>query len=87
MLDYEFGLERIFNRRPELRGICQYHKNTLPPEIMRKGLIAHSTLVVNETLTRINPLFIRSEYVDQKATTDTELDQMVDLLCKEGKEQ
>lgn len=60
LLEYEWGLEDIFRRRPELCGICQYHRDTLPKEAMRHGLLAHPKVVINDTISRINPYYAKS---------------------------
>ena len=81
LLEYEWRLEELFRRRPEISGICQYHQGTLPPQVMREGLIAHQSVFVNETLTRINPHHVASKFSDQRAT-NKELDEMITALCQ-----
>jgi hypothetical protein len=54
LLEYEWRLEELFQAQPALYGICQYHADTLPREIMRHGLITHPTICINETLSRLN---------------------------------
>jgi hypothetical protein len=58
VLDYEWGLEAIFRRRPELSGICQYHAGTLPDHVVAAGVAAHRSIFVNDTLSRINPRYL-----------------------------
>ena len=53
--EYERRLEELFHRRPALCGVCQYHCDLLPPEILRWALLTHRALFVDETLSRINP--------------------------------
>jgi hypothetical protein len=55
LLEYEYRLEDLFRRHPGLYGICQYHEDSLPSDVVRRGLYAHETLYINETLSRINP--------------------------------
>jgi hypothetical protein len=55
LLEYETRLEEFFQQHATISGICQYHADTLPREALREGLLAHPTLFVNETLSRINP--------------------------------
>jgi hypothetical protein len=78
ILNYEWGLEEIFLRRPQLSGICQYHADTLPRDLMRYGLAAHRSAVVNQTLSRENPHYLRpwSEGKPSQA-----LGALVDDLC------
>src|SRR5579862_1825614 len=35
LLAYECGLEDLFHRQPALQGVCQYHVETLPPNVVR----------------------------------------------------
>lgn len=58
LVEYERGLEVLLNAEPRLCGICQYHADTLPEEVVRNGYAVHRALFVNETLTRINPKYV-----------------------------
>ncbi|SDT91608.1 MEDS: MEthanogen/methylotroph, DcmR Sensory domain [Verrucomicrobium sp. GAS474] len=55
LVEYEHRLEEIFSRRPELMGICQYHRDTLPAEVIQQARAVHRSLYVNETLSLFNP--------------------------------
>ena len=81
LLEYEWGLEEMFHRRKELSGICQYHQDTLPREVMRQGLLTHSSIVINETLSRINPHYLKSTNHDGLNTTAYQLDETIAALC------
>jgi hypothetical protein len=48
LLEYERRLEQIFERHDGLHGICQYHKDTLPAEAVRDGLLSHRSVLVGE---------------------------------------
>jgi hypothetical protein len=52
---YERQLEELFRRQPMLCGICQYHGDLLPDDILQQSLVTHRAVFVNETLSRINP--------------------------------
>lgn len=54
LLRYERQLEELFRRQPLLSGICQYHGDLLPDEILRQGLLTHRAVFINETLSHIN---------------------------------
>jgi len=82
LLEYEWGLEELFRKRPELCGICQYHRETLPPEALRQGLLTHHSIFINETLSRVNPYFVRPELCAEQRAADGELDEMVNALCQ-----
>lgn len=58
LLEYEWRLEEFMRDHPQLSGICQYHADTLPREILQKGMQSHSHLFVSETLTMINPHYL-----------------------------
>ena len=80
LLEYELGLEEIFSRRKELCGICQYHRDTLPKDAMRQSLLMHPSIVVSETLTRINPHYLKSSWPTD-LNTGHKLDEMIAALC------
>lgn len=66
LLEYEWQLEEFMGEHPEMSGICQYHADTLPRDILHKGLRTHSHLFVNELLTMINP-----HYLDRASFSST----------------
>ena len=81
LLDYEWRLEELFQTQPALSGICQYHADTLPPEVMRHGLVTHPSLFINQTLSRLNPHYVeRKSFALQSSNTPT-LDQTITGLC------
>jgi MEDS: MEthanogen/methylotroph, DcmR Sensory domain len=55
LVRYEWELERLFHKYPALSGICMYHSDTLPLELIKHGTISHGSVFVNETLSLINP--------------------------------
>ena len=79
LLKYEGALEKLFQRRPELNGICQYHSDTLSREVMRQGLLSHPAIFINETLSRINQHYIES---DRQAETSSENPDLDGVLAK-----
>lgn len=83
LLDYEWRLEQIFRTRPALSGICQYHADTLPRDMVRHGLAAHRSIFVNETLARVNPHYL-APYAGT-VTPHPALDEMIDDLLEEGR--
>jgi len=74
LLEYEWRLEKLFQKQPKLCGICQYHHDTLPREVMRKGLLSHRAVFVNETLARVNQYYAESTSDAEKAAQDPALD-------------
>ncbi len=83
LMEYELKLEEIFTKRKELFGICQYHKDTLPQDIMRQGLMAHTSIVISKTLSQINPHYLRSSMSIGRITSQ-KLDEMIAALCVRG---
>jgi hypothetical protein len=53
LVEYEHGLERLFHRYPALAGICQYHEDTLPQQVIQDASNLHQYVYVNETLSKI----------------------------------
>ena len=45
--EYEQGLEALFRQRPQLQGICQYHADTLPTDVLEEALYSHRTSYIN----------------------------------------
>jgi hypothetical protein len=58
LVTYERALERFFREHPTLSGICQYHADVLPDEVVQDGLSVHPALYINETLSRLNPHYL-----------------------------
>ena len=84
LLEYERQLEEMFSKHPQLCGICQYHADTLPREVMRQGLAAHRSLFVNQTLSLMNPHYTRPESLLETVLRNRELDAAVRHLCEQG---
>jgi len=81
LVDYEWKLENLFQKYPQLSGICQYHLGTLTSDTVCNGLVSHPTIFVNQTLARLNPHYIpKSSPTDPIATTG-ELKLFVQNLC------
>jgi hypothetical protein len=60
LLQYEWKLEQLFHRCPALTGICMYHSDTLPRELVTNGTLAHGSIFVNQTLSIINPYHLHT---------------------------
>ena len=84
LLEYEWRLEKIFRQRPQLSGICQYHADTLPRELMRQSLLVHPSIFVNQTLSLINPYYLHSEAHANVADHSASLDPVITRLCESG---
>ena len=77
LLEYEWGLEDLFKKRKQLCGVCQYHQDTLPQESLRQGLVAHPAILINDTLSRINPHYLQSTKRDNVIPFNYELDKTI----------
>jgi MEDS: MEthanogen/methylotroph, DcmR Sensory domain len=82
LFDYEWELEKLFDKRPELCGVCQYHQDTLPAESLREGLSVHRLIFVNETLSLINPHYMESRKHAEQAAANPGLDHAVQDICE-----
>jgi|ERR1700722_10707958 len=67
LLRYERQLEELFRRRPQIHGICQYHGDLLPREILCQSLLTHRAVFINETLSRINPHYVETDSIFDEA--------------------
>lgn len=83
LLEYEWRLERFLREHPQMGGICQYHSDNLPRDIVRKGLLAHSQLFINQTLTIMNPHWLDRESYTPSAAADPKLDFLLDHLFED----
>ena len=58
LIEYEWRLERFFEQHPEMSGVCQYHKDTLPNRALWQGLRSHRMTFINETISIVNPYYL-----------------------------
>lgn len=79
LMEYEYRLEELFRKHEALHGICQYHQDTLPHEVMRQGLLTHRSIFINETLSRINLHYVPPGH---QPATNPGLDETITELCQ-----
>lgn len=84
LVEYEWKLEDIFRRKHALSGICQYHTDTLPREATRHGLVVHSAIFINETLSLMNPHYIERDSFSHDVRRNPQLDSAIVRLCRSG---
>lgn len=82
LVEYEWQLEDLFREQPALSGICQYHVDTLPAEVLRQGLVTHSSLYLNATLSRLNPYYVKRESFPAQPLNAPALDAAIRDLCR-----
>jgi hypothetical protein len=81
LLEYEWRLEEFFQQHPALSGICQYHADTLPRDVLRQGLLTHRTIFINGTLARLNPYYVERESFNPQSSNPSGIDNMIASLC------
>ncbi|HXB92323.1 MAG TPA: MEDS domain-containing protein [Puia sp.] len=81
LLEYEWLLEQFFQKHSTISGICQYHAETLPGEVVCHGLLTHPALFISDTLARVNPHYIPSEARLQRSAPTTELKHTIRNIC------
>lgn len=84
LLDYEWQLEEFLQKRPALSGICQYHTDTLPHEVLRQGLMTHQSVFLNETLSRLNPHYVKRTSFTAQSSNTPALNNMINCLCEDA---
>lgn len=46
LVEYEQRLDDLFHRQAALFGVCQYHKDTLPPKYLQQGFRLHDDILL-----------------------------------------
>ena len=82
ILQYEWRLEEFFRTHPDLYGICQYHRDTLPAEVVHNGLLSHRSIFINETLSRINPFYVPPESFTEQTRNHGDWENMISNVCQ-----
>jgi hypothetical protein len=60
LLEYERTLEEFMEENPEMSGVCQYHRDTLPLHAITTAFDTHKAVYINQTLSRLNPEYAMS---------------------------
>jgi len=60
LVRYEQRLEEFFQTHPYIGGVCQYHANTLPTEVVQSAVRTQPGLFINETLSMLNLDYVTS---------------------------
>jgi len=83
LLEYEWRLEEFFHAHPQMSGVCQYRADMLPRATLRHGVLAHTSIFVNQTLSLINPQYLRPEGFTPEAGENLELDHFINRLISQ----
>jgi len=84
LIQYEQALEEFMQKNYGLSGICQYHRDTLPPAAVLAALKNHKGVRINETLLRFNPHYEPPQAVKQRWNNDLaaeDINRMLDQLA------
>jgi hypothetical protein len=84
LLEYEWRLEEFFHTHPEIGGVCQYHAGSMPDDALRLGVTAHRSVFINETLSRVNPHYVRPEFFTHEAIERPAFESFLHRLCVSG---
>src|SRR5690349_776135 len=60
LIEYEALLEQVFRDKP-LIGLCQYHRDTIPPRTLKDALITHRSLYFGGDLNEDNVFYMPPE--------------------------
>jgi predicted HicB family RNase H-like nuclease len=74
LIQYEKRLEEFMCARTEMSGICQYHAGVLPPDAMQTGHEMHPSFFIDETQSRLNPVYRTSNRVVPMTSVETLFD-------------
>ena len=85
LLEYEWKLEEFFQENPKMTGVCQYRADIMPRIAMRQGLLSHASILVNETLSLVNPRYLHPERFTNEAAENFELDAFINRLIADGR--
>jgi hypothetical protein len=81
LVEYEWRLEQLFRKQPALSGICQYHRDLLPREAVREGVVSHESVYISDTISRLNPYYAGDRAAaDRRAAARPQLDDAIELL-------
>lgn len=82
LVEYEWRLEEFFRLHPQLNGVCQYHADQLPRDVLRHGYLTHPSLFVNETLTLLNPYYLAPEKFLEAQIHNSDLESTLNRLSR-----
>jgi hypothetical protein len=80
LLEYECKLEDFMQKNAAIGGVCQYHRDTLPLEVMRVALYTHQAVYINDSLTRLSTYYRYPLSSCDPHVSPAELNSMLDSL-------
>jgi len=58
LVEYERALEQFFVANPTMHGVCQYHADALPGDVLMHGLTVHRGIFESQNVARLNPQYV-----------------------------
>ena len=77
LVEYELGLEDLFQKYPMLYGVCQYHRDMLEPDQAVSALQTHRAVYHNDTLPLLNPWYSPAAIPSRTKATVGGVNQMI----------
>jgi signal transduction histidine kinase len=68
LLEYEALLEQLFREKP-LIGLCQYHRDLIPPRSLRDALMTHRSTYIGDIFNRDNLFYMPPELLLENRDT------------------
>jgi len=82
LLEYEYGVGKLFDRLPELHGICQYHKDILPLHSVGSALLTHRAVFLDQTQPHDNPFYTPPQPVLSPFPNEEQIHRMLGIIAK-----
>ena len=76
--EYGASLSRLF-RDGRLTGLCQYHRGAVPSRCLRRSLIAHNAVVLDQVVCADNPFYQRGAFGTDLANEQLEHDTLLSM--------
>jgi hypothetical protein len=77
LFEYEYALEEFFHETSYLSGICQYRRDTVPPEAIRVALTVHQNIWLNKSFILDNPYYMQIRDIHTAEELDGDLEKLV----------
>jgi hypothetical protein len=78
LVAYESSLESFFRQNANIGGVCQYHADLLPRDVLRNGLLAHPRVLVDDS-SFLNPWYSPDSF-PRTSELDSEIDSAIEQI-------
>ena len=79
LVEYEVRLDNFLRQNPNIEGVCQYRADALPRDAVRKGLLVHPRVLVNESSSFPNSWYTQGSS-RRSSRLDSELDSAIEHI-------